>query len=684
MSKRLFPILAAFLFACGTSSAQNVYVVKGTDVVGVHAEADIDYITFNPTEDLQLQLTGHTPIGSAAYDSLYLVKDDIITAAYSTDDVDYLTFTLDPQLNYKAYSISCVSGSDYTVTCQRQAVPGQKVTAFVTVSLPQYRPAYLNANTTACVQEDNDGITWKYTFTMPERNATLSAATELDYHYIYPSASEGGYVTMLNCCFDWDAAPEDRVFESILYNKVKFWWGPELGYDATLTVKGASGEDIEYFYSDEDEDASECWVFLMPDEDAYIDVQATEKTTYVGRDFVGSYKGFPLTMGDNLISSQTQTAADLTLMYNTKFTVKTTDANAYDFDGQYTFTDATNSYVSQIETAYVDLWNIGNGMRGTWFTSGDTYLSVRDLSNDKYENARFYFLSNADCTADMACDPYGNHYLVGLNKAEGADYYHVVNIESKATPVTLRFLSGSSITAPCVADVQENGETVFRYSLESEGATPVFTYAGNERGTYTPASGSGSTLVLDGFGAAVYGDQEASYTVSSAVVRLTVGSETLVIVLDMDRLTYEIVDNAVWTGADSFTNTEATAYCDGEEAKSQYVTITMDRQVNGKEKEGYASIVAGLSDTKGTWHTVCSTGGAYVYSLYDRTLTITRAYVGKADGTAERVTLTFTVAEDGQSLICPDDFILRSTSGGDTRYIDLRGAVIKATEAETE
>lgn len=679
MAKRLLNILAAFVLVCGTALAQNIYVVKGTDVVGVYAESDIDYISFNLTEDLELELSDYANIGTSSYDSLYFVKNNIVVGSYSTSDVDYLTFNLDDQLQYTSYTIGCVSGSDYTVNCQSVAVPGQKVTAFVTVTLKQYRPSYLNVNTTACTEVANNGLTWKYTFTMPNQTATLSSGTELDYHYIYPSSTDGGYVTMLNSCFDWDAALEDRVYQNFLNNKVKFWWGPELGYDATLTVQSASGEDLEYYYTD-DEDAGECWVFLMPDEDAYIDVKATEKTTYLGRDFVGDYKGYPLTMGENQITSMTEPVMDLTLMYNTKFTVKSTDTNAFDFEGQYTFNDEKNTYASQIETSYVDLWNIGNGLRGTWFANGDTYFAVRDLTDDKYENARFYFVSNADCTTDMACDIYGNHYIVGLNKAAGTTYYHVINQESSATEVTLNFLSGTSIVGPCVADVLENGVPIMRYSVDSVGATPVFTYVGKELGTYSPASGSGETLVLDGFGGATYGGQTATYTIQSAVIQLAVNTDTLVVVLDMNHYTYEIVDNAEWTGASTFTNTDATAYCDGDVAKSQYITIMMNKQVNGKEREGYASIVASLSDTKGSWHTVCSTGGAYVYSLYDRTLTITRVLVGTADGKSERVTLTFKVAEDGQSLTCPDDLILRATSGGSTRYIDLRGAVINAAE----
>ena len=53
--------------------------------------------------------------------------------------------------------------------------------------------------------------------------------------------------------------------------------------------------------------------------------------------------------------------------------------------------------------------------------------------------------------------------------------------------------------------------------------------------------------------------------------------------------------------------------------------------------------------------------------------------VGTADGrSTERVNIVFDVNADNSKLTCNEDKLLRAVSGGDTRYINLKGLTLQA------
>lgn len=109
---------------------------------------------------------------------------------------------------------------------------------------------------------------------------------------------KGTTIVMYNASDDWDKDPAERKFDQLAGLPVKFVWYSDYGFDGTLKITSASGDDVPYEYVTDDEDFGTCWLCIMPAEPITIETVDTEKTTFAGRAFVGYYKGFPISVGD--------------------------------------------------------------------------------------------------------------------------------------------------------------------------------------------------------------------------------------------------------------------------------------------------------------------------------------------------------------------------------------------------
>lgn len=613
---------------------------------------------------------------------MYLVKGNSIVGTYPVADVEYITFTQPSDAVQTEYAITANDGLYYTMNCPDKAKAGRDVIFAIDILSAKMRVDSVRVDGDTCEYITDDGTTWYYKFTMPKHDVTISVTTGIDWHTITPIQGEHTTLTMLNSSDDWDKAPEEQKFTNVMEKLVKFQWAVDLGYDGTLKITTKSGQDVEYFYVDDDLDFGTCWECVMPDEDIIIETTATEKTDYVGRAFVGQYKGYAITVADGGVSVSSVPSFTMSLKANTSFTAVSTDENAYDFDGCYTFDESASTFKYDADKA-ADMWGKkDNGLGGTWFTGGDAWIYVLDLNEDKPENTRYYIASTTDFSSAIAAgDTYGSRFLLELQRSSGKTYYYFDKLTGTIEPVTLSFASGSSIAEASSALVYDaSGQPLFRYGRTSATAFPTFTMKGSEAGSYTPATGSGSTLTLDGFGGATYGTQSGTYTISSGVVTFvnTATGATQTFVIDTTAKTYTTSSSSTWDGAESFAAAVTGVY-DDNSASSGMVAITLNHDYAGNEAEGKAKVQATLTNSYYQSATIIASTATYVYDASASTITFSGILVGTANGNStERISVTFDVAADKQSMTCNEDKTLRAASGGNTRYISLKGLTLTA------
>lgn len=628
---------------------------------------------------LTLALGGSSQAQNAK--KVYLVKGSKIVGTFAEKSVDYITFDKPDGATQADYAITASANYYCTVNCPKRAEAGQTVIFSVTVASQVLRPSGVTANGTACKSVHDDGLTWYYEFEMPAEDVTLSVETEADRHDIAVSPGQGTTITMLNCSDDWDKPEAERKFNEVMGGYVKFLWEASLGYDATLSVTTESGEAVEYSYVEDDESFGACWQFVMPDEAVTIKTVGTEKTDYAGKPFVGTYKGYALTVGDGHVVSSSAPVFTVTLNANTSFTAQSTDANGFDFDGCYKFDESKNTFAYLADYSSDAYGEKDYGVSGTWFEGGDALAFVSDLQEDKPDNVRYYFVSTADFASVVASsDSYGSRFLVEMQKGTASSWYYFDKLNSTTQPVRLAFLSGSSIAGASSAMVYAtDGTPLFRYTRQTATSEPQFTLKGSEAGTYTSAT-TGSTLTLDGFGSATYGYVSGTYTIDKQVVKFTssIDGTTTTFVIDTTTMTYTTSASAEWDGAENFF-ASVTGQFDGS-SSTGYIVIQLNHNAAGNESKGNAKFQVTLTDPNMyTTKEIISSTAAYVYDASASTLTFTGILVGTEDGrSTERTSVTFSVSTDKQTITCGEDRKLRAPSGGDTRYIELKGLTLAA------
>ena len=76
--------------------------------------------------------------------------------------------------------------------------------------------------------------------------------TQQFYLPITLKQGEGTTIVMYNASDDWEKDPAERKFDQLAGQPVKFVWYSDYGFDGTLKITSASGDDVPYEYVTDD------------------------------------------------------------------------------------------------------------------------------------------------------------------------------------------------------------------------------------------------------------------------------------------------------------------------------------------------------------------------------------------------------------------------------------------------
>lgn len=496
---------------------------------------------------------------------------------------------------------------------------------------------------------------------------------------IMPKQGDNTTLIMYNSSDDWEKDPEERKFDNYPGKLVKFMWYADYGYVGELKITTASGENVPYEYVTDDEEFGTCWLCAMPEEPITIESIGTEKTTYASRAFVGNYKGYPITVESNGLTALSDPSFSLELSGNTSF--HATVSGEKTFGGCYIFNDERNTFAYDDDYSADVYGKKTYGVTGTWFESGDALVIVNNLTDDRPDNNRYYIVSTSDFSCVMASsDVYASRNLIEMQGSTEKKWYYYNKLDGTIEPVDVAFTAGSSISNAEEALVSDKtGIPLFRYSHRSPDSFPVFTMKGKEAGTYTAESGVGDNLVVDGFGGATYGKTTGTYTIANGVLTFTApsGVETTFL-LNTTSHTYSIAMSEEWDGPENFA-TVITGTYDTNTSSMGMFALTLNHDYAGNVEKGTVKVQVTLtSDWYETKEIIANTA-SFTYDATLKQLTISGLLVGTADGrSSERINIVFDVNDDKTQLTCNEDKLLRALSGGDTRYVNLKGLTLTA------
>lgn len=484
---------------------------------------------------------------------------------------------------------------------------------------------------------------------------------------------------MYNSSDDWDKEPEEQKFDNYPGKLVKFMWYADYGFVGSLKITTASGENVPYEYVTDDEEFGTCWLCAMPEEPITIETIGTEKTTYASRAFVGDYKGYPITVSGNGLTALSDPTFSLQLSGNTSF--HATVSGEKTFGGCYIFNDDRNTF-SYDDDYSADVYGKKTyGVAGTWFEDGDALVIVNDLNDDRPDNNRYYFVSTSDFSYIMASsDAYASRNLIEKQGSDGNKWYYYNKIDGTIEPVDVTFTQGSSISNADEALVSDKeGTPLFRYTHRSPDSFPVFTMKGKEAGTYTPESGTGDYLVVDGFGGATYGNVTGTYTIANGVLTFTSpsGVETTFLINTTSH-TYSVAVSEEWDGPESFAAAITGTY-DSNSSSMGMFALTLNHDYAGNVEKGTVKVQVTLTSDWYESKDIIANTASFTYDASTNQITLSGLLVGTANGRgSERINITFDVSADKQTLTCNEDKVLRALSGGDTRYVNLKGLSLTA------
>ena len=563
-------------------------------------------------------------------------------------------------------TVTVLPSSYFTGAADKEiAAAGDLVT--VTFSVNNIEDAVASAKVNGsinCTLAAIDLGEYVFTFEMPEGPAVVEGFTELEYHVIEREWDEHCVISMLDCINHQGTAEEfcSQKVDGIVH----FLYKCDLGYDVTCTVTGLkSGTDYtgEVFWSlaAENHLYQDCWAFYMPNEPVLIKAVSTERSTYEGAQFVGNYKGYWITLGDNNIYSSAQSTMDLELRKTSAYFVTSTDVNAYDFAGIYSVNDGKIA-------ADRDADKVGDyALRGNVLENGYAFAIIDDLLVDNVDNRKFYLAGKNDFSFVCAADYSMNRYLLEADNAGQKSWFFVERDNQSIKKAEVTFISGSSLGETCEAMVTVEGgiafnqTTEFKYTYEN-GNAPVFTYVGKEAGTYT--SDKGETLKLDGFGYANYNGTEGTYTIEAGIVTFTdgEGNETKFNVNMNEKTFTVIVENTGIKLDPRYSTTTAWIYVDGESSETGKIVIAFDMNYGATAaKEGYAFIQITYMDA-GKEKEMIGTSQPYFINDEARTVTISNVLQGNGGWGTTRKDIVLNISEDCKTLTFVEELIYSTSS----------------------
>lgn len=491
---------------------------------------------------------------------------------------------------------------------------------------------------------------YTFKFTMPAHDVALEALTATEYNDITLEGDDHAYINMLNALVkDENGDPvldEDgnKMYRGFYEQVVQFTYEVDLGYNYSVTIVGTrTGTHYEdqAIFEDNGWDFNSYWTLVMPAEPLTMTIQSTEKTDFVGKALVGNYKGFFInTTQLGKLERYDATTLEAEIKSNTAFSVKTTDANEFDFQGMISYDESTKQF------AYDAASCESYGLSGR-YDDEMTLAWVSNLIEDMPDNVRFYVMSKNDLSSFISAgNAGGSKYLLEVKTTTGTAYYLFEREGYQLTKVDMEFTNGQSLgDASASGFVLKEGEKLLQYTYD--GSATNLIEKGKEAGSYQPASGSGDILTLDGFGGGKIGTKEGTYTISDGIVTLTCDGEETKYNIDMNAKTYSpIAGEGEWDGPTNFYTESWTMSYNGKKITKGSVQITLNpAEQKATIKAQYYSDMYYMEDAVNT--TV-----SYVYDADASTLTLSQVMMGDETYQAwyKYVDIVLKVSDDKRTL----------------------------------
>lgn len=533
------------------------------------------------------------------------------------------------------------------------------------------------------VSSDAETNTFNYTFTMPAHDVSLDVTTATEYNDITLEGDDYAYINMLNALVKDDngdpVLDEDgnKMYRGFYNQVVQFTYEVDLGYNYSVTIVGkrtGTHYEDQTIFEDNGWDFNSYWTLVMPAEPLTMTIKSSEKNDFVGKALVGNYKGFFInTTQLGKLERYDATTLEAEIKSNTAFSVKTTDANKFDFQGMISYDESTKQF------AY-DAASCGfYGLSGR-YDDEMTVAWVSNLLEDMPDNVRFYIMSKNDLSSFISAgNAGGSKYLLEVKTSTGTAYYLFEREGYQLTKVDMEFTNGESLgDASATGFVMKKGEKQLQYTYD--GSTTNLIEKGKEAGSYKPASGSGDELVLDGFGGGKIGTKEGTYTISDGIVTLTCDGQETKYNIDMNAKTYSpIADEGEWNGpTDFYVEGSQLAHDGGKDVKG-CIKISIDKNAIGNPDKGKAYFVAQYWSSSYKFEDVLSALVTYVYDPSAKTLTLSQIGAGTADGGYGRIDIVLSVSDDKRTLTFTGiDRIYAQFNG--SRYVTVTNLAVPAQE----
>lgn len=533
------------------------------------------------------------------------------------------------------------------------------------------------------VSSDAETNTFNYTFTMPAHDVSLDVTTATEYNDITLEGDNHAYINMLNALVKDDngdpVLDEDgnKMYRGFYNQVVQFTYEVDLGYNYSVTIVGkrtGTHYEDQTIFEDNGWDFNSYWTLVMPAEPLTMTIKSSEKNDFVGKALVGNYKGFFInTTQLGKLERYDATTLEAEIKSNTAFSVKTTDANKFDFQGMISYDESTKQFA--YDAASCEFY----GLSGR-YDDEMTVAWVSNLLEDMPDNVRFYIMSKNDLSSFISAgNAGGSKYLLEVKTSTGTAYYLFEREGYQLTKVDMEFTNGESLgDASATGFVMKEGEKLLQYTYD--GSTTNLIEKGKEAGSYKPASGSGDELVLDGFGGGKIGTKEGTYTISDGIVTLTCDGQETKYNIDMNAKTYSpIADEGEWNGpTDFYVEGSQLAHDGGKDVKG-CIKISIDKNAIGNPDKGKAYFVAQYWSSSYKFEDVLSALVTYVYDPSAKTLTLSQIGAGTADGGYGRIDIVLSVSDDKRTLTFTGiDRIYAQFNG--SRYVTVTDLAVPAQE----
>lgn len=533
------------------------------------------------------------------------------------------------------------------------------------------------------VSSDAETNTFNYTFTMPAHDVSLDVTTATEYNDITLEGDDHAYINMLNALVKDDngdpVLDEDgnKMYRGFYNQVVQFTYEVDLGYNYSVTIVGkrtGTHYEDQTIFEDNGWDFNSYWTLVMPAELLTMTIKSSEKNDFVGKALVGNYKGFFInTTQLGKLERYDATTLEAEIKSNTAFSVKTTDANKFDFQGMISYDESTKQFA--YDAASCEFY----GLSGR-YDDEMTVAWVSNLLEDMPDNVRFYIMSKNDLSSFISAgNAGGSKYLLEVKTSTGTAYYLFEREGYQLTKVDMEFTNGESLgDASATGFVMKEGEKLLQYTYD--GSTTNLIEKGKEAGSYKPASGSGDELVLDGFGGGKIGTKEGTYTISDGIVTLTCDGQETKYNIDMNAKTYSpIADEGEWNGpTDFYVEGSQLAHDGGKDVKG-CIKISIDKNAIGNPDKGKAYFVAQYWSSSYKFEDVLSALVTYVYDPSAKTLTLSQIGAGTADGGYGRIDIVLSVSDDKRTLTFTGiDRIYAQFNG--SRYVTVTDLAVPAQE----